>query len=222
MEAQVNFQEIEHKSANYLAQQFDPGAPHFFLLGTNSIMFSAPHSVEQFRNNRVKIHESHTAVLAELLHVQAGTHALIKQLNLMDDANYDDYSPFRNDLIRYIKAHNVQLLIDLHIMKESNEHHIELASGNGQNILHNWALLNTITDIGKQYKLDKIVTDENFLALNPNCVASHISSKCHIPAIQLEINWGLLKREETFFLLLAFLKFVVEVLIKEIRDDSTS
>lgn len=218
----MNFREIERKSANYLAQQFDVGAPHYFLLGSNPVMFSAPHTVEQFRNGRVKFHESHTAILAELLHVQAGTHAIIKQRNLMDDANYDDHSPFRDDLNRYIKAHNIQLLIDLHIMKESYEPHIELASGNGHNILHNWALIDTFINIGKQYKLNKIVTDVNFLALNPNCVASHISSKCHIPAIQLEINWGLLKREETFFLLLAYFKYVVEVMIKQMRDDSTS
>lgn len=218
----MKFSEIERKSASYLAQQFDVGAPHYFLLGSNSVIVSAPHAVEQFRNGRIKFHESYTAVLAELLHVQAGTHAIIKQRNLMDDANYDDYSPFRNDLIRYIKAHKIKLLMDLHIMKESNEHQIELASGNGHNILHNWALIDTMTNIGNQYNLDKIVIDVNFLALNPNCVASHISLECQIPAIQLEINWGLLKREETFFLLLRYLNYVIKVILEQMKDDSTS
>lgn len=220
MEVKVNFHEIERKSANYLIHQFDFGAPHYFLLGSNSVMVSAPHSVEQFRNGRVKFNESHTAVIAELLHVQAGTHAIIKQRNLMDDANYDDYSPFRNDLTRYIKAHNIQLLIDLHVMKESNEHYLEIGSGNGHNILYNWDLIDLFINIGKQYKLDKIWTDINFLALNPNCVAAHISLECQIPAIQLEINWGLLKSEETFFLLLSYFKYVIEVFLKQMKDDS--
>lgn len=209
----MDFQQIEKRSARYLQEQFLPGAPHRILKGTVPIMFSAPHAVEQVRKGRVKWSESHTAVLAELLHERADAHAIIKMRNLQDDANYDEQSSFRDDLIQYIQKSNVKLLIDLHIMRESNEHTIEMASGKGKNIQQNWELIEKIAKLGTQFGLEKIVTDINFFALNPYCIAAHIGESCSIPAIQLEINWGMLKKEKGFKQILSYFEALCHQLI---------
>lgn len=208
----MNFYNVSKMSEKYLAEQFLPGAPHVILEGAVPVMFSAPHTVEQVRKGRKKQSEAYTGVIAELLHEECGYSAIIKKRNLYDDANYDEKSFYREELIAYIKERNIKLLIDLHIMNPSNPHCVEMATGAGANIQHNWAIIDNITKLANIHRIKRIVTDVNFFALNPHCIAADIAKNCEIPAIQVEINWKELINEESFQMIYYFLKNMRSVL----------
>ena len=133
--------------------------------------------------------ESHTGVLAKLLNRDPGYHAIIKTRNLYDDANYDEKSFYREDLISYINQHQLKFLLDIHIMNPEHRNSIEMATGDRKNIQGNWKIIDKINKIANQAEL-LIDTDHHFFALNPNCIAAHIANECGIPAIQMEINWS--------------------------------
>ncbi|MCA1320686.1 hypothetical protein LC085_12260 [Bacillus tianshenii] len=197
---------IKAISDKFTKEEFLEGDPHIFLKGDHEVMFSAAHAVSQIRNGRYKKSETYTGVLAKLLNSYARYPAIVKTRNLFDDANYDPESFYRQELIDFIKVSKIQCLIDLHIMKPSNHYDIEMATGNGVNIQGQWWIINEINGIARGNGIEKIATDENFFALNPNCIAADISKKCGIPAIQMEINWKVISDEKGFTKIYSFLK----------------
>jgi hypothetical protein len=202
----MEFNNVKKMSEKYLADQFLPGAPHIILEGTLPIMFSAPHAVGQVRMGRAKKSETYTGVIAQLLHQEYNYNAIIKKRNLYDDANFDEKSSYRENLITYINEKEIKLLVDLHIMNASYSNTIEMATGNGENIQGNWSLIDDITKLAHQRGIKKIVTDVNFFGLNPHCIAADIAKNCKIPAIQLEMNWRDLRDEASFQIIYSFFK----------------
>ncbi|MEO2077858.1 MAG: hypothetical protein ABGX20_21210 [Bacillus sp. (in: firmicutes)] len=189
----MDIEKITKLSEQFITNQFVHRDSHVILQGSLPIMISAPHTVSQMRNGKAKNSESYTGVLATLLHKNEDFHAIIKTRNLMDDANYDRHSLYRDELISYINRHSIKLLIDLHVMHSSKANILEIATGNGKNIHEQWDLVNAMTTIAKSHGIDKIGIDHKFRALNPNCVSAHIADRCQIPTLQVEMNWGFIQ-----------------------------
>ena len=126
----MDFTKIDKMSNKLIDEQFAAmGSPHIILQGSVPILISAPHAVGQIRHGKHKQSESYTGVLAQQLHRNVCFHAMIKTRNLYDDANYDEKSFYREDLISYINEKGIKLLLDIHIMGESYENTIEMATG---------------------------------------------------------------------------------------------
>lgn len=208
----MDFERVTQLSTHYVRDQFLPGESHQFFPGTIPILFSAPHPVEQLRHGKVKRSESYTGGIAELLHIEHGYHALVKTRNHQDDANFDERSSYRDDLKVYVQKHQIQLVIDLHIMSPSHLNTIEMATGNGKNIQDNWKLIEEITQLATSRGVDKVATDLHFFALNPNCIAADVGITCLIPAIQMEINWRDLSTAASFQPIFDFLKSLKDLL----------
>ena len=104
------------------------------LEGARKIMLSAPHSVAQTRDGKLKTAEPQTGMLVKLLHDELACPAIYKTKNCGDDANFDEESAYKRALQRYIRTHGVRFLIDLHQLSPDREVQIDIGTGKSKNL----------------------------------------------------------------------------------------
>lgn len=182
--------------------------------GEIPILLSAPHSVEQTRDGKLKYGEGRTASIVQTIHEREGCFATFKTMNFQDDANYDDRNYYKDELISIVKNYDIKLLLDFHIMEQSREHNIDIGTGVGKNILNREDLLQIIKRDFETNAIGKVEVDYLFSASFKNTVSASISRECHIPCFQIEINWGLL--DET--LEGNMLENIIDAISKIIKD----
>ena len=160
----------------------------FVLLdGTGRVMVSAPHSVEQTRRGRIKISEPQTGTLARMLHDELGCPVIFKTKNCMDDANFDEVSPYKQALAEYVKQKEIGFLLDLHQLSPKRDVQINLGTGKGKNVSRAEYIDAAVRAFGKR-NIHAIGIDTPFDASCPNTVSSYVSRMCAIPCMQIEIH----------------------------------
>lgn len=161
------------------------------LEGQGSVIVSAPHSVEQTRDGKIKFAEPQTGVLARLLHDELNCPVIYKTKNCKDDANYDEYSSYKDALSSYIEKSNIKFLIDLHQLSPKRAVNIDFGTSNFKNI-NSLECLNIILGEFTIQNLGLIQIDTPFDASYPYTISSYIHNKCKIQSIQIEMNSKLL------------------------------
>ena len=162
------------------------------LDGTASVMISAPHSVSQWRNGRVKSAENSTGALAVIANEKLGCPAIFKTGNAHDDANYDETNPYRDMLAAYVANHDVKLLLDLHQLSCERPMEACVGTGRGRNVAGNTELVDLVVGAFRSAVSGEITIDDPFAAEGPHTIARDISSRCNIPCFQIELNSRLL------------------------------
>ena len=166
---------------------------HELLEGEGVVVVSAPHSVEQLRNGRIKQSEPQTGVIARLLHEEIGCPVIYKTAYRDDDANHDDNSPYRDELTRYCEERGIKLVLDLHQLSQSRPMDMDVGTGRGKHIA-NKRYLDILLDNLTSHSLGYVL-DIPFSASKPYTVSGHVYNHLGITTIQLEINsrlvWGL-------------------------------
>jgi len=181
------FNQIEDYFLNELSEE---EIGHEIINGQNTILLSAPHSVSQFREGSVKIGEYRTGLIVKLLSEQTNCHVMFKVKNLNDDANYDEISNYKNDLIKYIKENHIKLVLDLHLTSPKRDFDIEIGTGFKKNIMDREDIYNVIKkNLEKSYS--DVRVDNLFPASYPNTVSATVAKLAGIAAIQLEINFNI-------------------------------
>lgn len=180
--------EIE-KYADYFQQ---PHNESFKLLeGQGSVIVSAPHSVEQTRDGKIKFAEPQTGILARLLHDELYCPVIFKTKNCNDDANYDKDSSYKDVLSSYIESSDVKFLIDLHQLSSKREVNIDFGTSNFKNI-SDLNIFNILLGEFTIQNLGLIQIDSPFDASYPYTISSYIHNSCKIQCIQIELNSKLL------------------------------
>ena len=162
-------------------------------------MVSAPHSVEQTRNGKIKYGEYQTGVLTKILHDNLNCPIIIKTCNCKDDANFDENSPYKKALCEYVKQNDIKFLLDLHQLAPWRKENIDIGTGFGVNIAGYPEMSNMIKKQFELSNIDNVTVDFPFDASYPFTVSSYISAKCDIPCIQIEINSRLVCEEYNDF-----------------------
>ena len=170
----------------------DHKASFEILNGTGSVMFSAPHAVLQTRNGTNKAAERYTGILCKILNEEYKYPVIYKTRHLMDDANYDEVSDYREALCRFLQRNTIRYLIDLHQLKPARKMDVCVGTGHGKNIFGKRELVDIVRDSFMPNGITNITVDDPFPADDPNSVCSTVTNCCDIPAIQLEINSNLL------------------------------
>ncbi len=171
------------------------------LQGKGEVLISAPHAMLQTRNGSIKCAERYTGMLCRLMHERIGCPVIYKTRHLRDDANHDPVSDYRDALCRYVKAHGVRLVVDLHQMKPERAVDVCIGTGRGRNLLGRVDLIDTFRRCFQQLHIRHISVDEPFAATEANTVSATVAARCGVPAVQLELNTRLLMSgyEETCF-----------------------
>lgn len=181
--------------------------------GAGKIMFSAPHSVEQIREGRVKYAEPQTGLLVEMLHETLGCPIIRKTANFNDDANYDPVSDYKTALAEYVNENHIAFLADLHQLAPSRDVMINFGTGNYENI-DDAQLLNIFVSTFQENRVGSIQIDEPFAASYAHTVSATIHRECKIPCLQIEINSRLVKEKFDEFALEAVYKALCECYLK--------
>ena len=155
--------------------------------GEGGIMFSAPHSVEQLREGKIKYSEKQTGILVEMLYKELGCPIIKKTANCNDDANYDRVCAYKDALAKYILDNQIHFLVDLHQLSPSRNVMVNFGTGDWKN-LSNKSLLNIFLSTFSKYNLGVIQLDEPFDGSYEHTVSSTIHRKCKIPCMQIELN----------------------------------
>lgn len=162
--------------------------------GDGRVMFSAPHSVEQTREGKIKFSEPQTGILVEMLHNEFGCPVIRKTAHFNDDANFDAESDYKKALADYIRENGIAFLVDLHQMSPSRDVMINFGTGNWKNISSK-SLFNIFLSSFSKNKTGMLQLDEPFGATYIHTVSSTIHRECKIPCLQIEINTRLLSEE---------------------------
>ncbi|MDD3920501.1 MAG: N-formylglutamate amidohydrolase [Eubacteriales bacterium] len=183
-------QQIDHALAYFTDEEHL--CSYELLDGTGRMLISAPHAMLQTRNGSIKSAERFTGMLCRLMHDRIDCPVIYKTRHLRDDANHDPVSDYRDALCRYVKQHDIQFVLDLHQMKPERETDVCIGTGRGHNLMGHAALTHLIVEEFRSRGVKHITIDDPFPAVAPNTVAATVASRCHIPAIQLELNTRLL------------------------------
>ncbi len=201
-------EEFENK---FYDENFESPNGFELLEGKSNFMISAPHSVTQVRNGKLKLPEYRTGVIAYHVNQILGLPVIYKTKNLNDDANYDEKSEYRDALIEYIKENDIKFLMDIHLSSPEREYSIDIGTGRGAYIKNNEDIVVLFRKVFGQ-KYNRIETDYIFPALYPFTVSSQVHKYCRIPVIQLEINWNILDSLEKYDVFMeCFIKFIKEL-----------
>lgn len=192
--------------------------PFVIKKGKGKVLISAPHSVEQTREGKIKYGEYQTGILANMLHDKLGCPVVYKTFNNGDDANYDSNCSYKEAVADFVFKNDILFLIDLHQLAPRRVENIDIGTGFGENIKQYTDFPNIVWQEFAAQSISNITIDTPFDASYPYTVSSFISRHCGIPCIQIEINSRLVCDEYDDFCfdrIMAALTSIVNYLNKE-------
>ena len=104
------------------------------LAGRGPVLLSAPHAVLQTRSGRLKAAERYTGMLCLLLNRRYDVPCIYKSRHLMDDANHDPASPYRDEVCRLIREEGVRFVLDLHQLRPDRAMALCIGTGWGRHL----------------------------------------------------------------------------------------
>lgn len=163
------------------------------VLGSSPILLSCPHSVNQFRNGKLKEREKYSGALAKLLQQLTDTHLIYKSFNDGLDDNYDYHTPYKKEIGKIIKENKIDLVIDIHGMVSSYEplfrgYHIEIGTNNLKNLLDKPHIRDLSLNKFKEYGIVPVVADQFFKASRPYTISKYVADNYSTSAFQIEIT----------------------------------
>ena len=175
----LSFIALEHKES------------YMVFNGDKNIMLSAPHAVDQLRNDKIKAKESEISAIGLYLAKEYNYPFIIKTHNYDDDANYDLESNYKDELEKQINERNIKCLIDLHQLSSKRTMDINLGINEYLNFPHK-RLIKQIIAIFHKYGICDVEIDNPFKAGNYRTISNNMHNKTGIDTIQIEVNSRLL------------------------------
>lgn len=155
--------------------------------GSIPIILSAPHSVKQTRNGKIKEAEGETGAIVQILAEKTGAYAIYKTYNNNDDANYDIYNNlYKEELKQIIESNNIKLLLDLHGAKYESNFDVEIGTDDGKNI-NDVKLVEILKDSFNKNGIKNVKENEKFKASTIHTISKYISENTGISCVQIEI-----------------------------------
>lgn len=182
-----------------------------FIVGQVPIIISAPHAVMQVRNGKVKVADYLTGPITEYLCRNTRCHGIVRTFCNNDDPNHDKKGlgfEYKRDLSTYITLQSIQLLIDLHGCKDSEEYDFQIGTNNGLNLTEDKKILELV--IFSLKKIGKVVVDKEFKADKEGNISKYISYNLNIPCTQIEITAKYRKEPDSINSLIENLKEMIK------------
>lgn len=189
LEANKKFNEYSEK--NKFNKSFE------VITGSIPILISAPHSVRQIRNGKIKEKDAYTGPIAIELQKQTNCYCIYKTKNNNDDANFDENCEYKNAIKKLIVKNNIKFIIDFHGLSSKRKMDINLGTHIGKNVENNLDKFNSLYNDLKQNNF--IVTiDQPFMATR-NTISSSMKRQFHqLFTIQIEINCAITNNIKNF------------------------
>lgn len=152
--------------------------------GTIPILFTAPHTMEQIReDNSIKYKETYTKAIALYLNKYFNVNCMIKIKDTGLDSNKDNRDEFKTELIRFVKDNDIKLVIDLHGSKEDRNFDIEFGTLN--NLSADFSTIKELEEAFNENEIYNIVHNDPFKG---GAITQYLYGLKDIDVIQIEIN----------------------------------
>ncbi len=182
------------------------------LKGTVPVLFSAPHTIEQEREDgTIKLSEPYTKAISLYLNKHCKTYSIVKNKDTGIDPNRDNYDKYNVELRRLIKENNIKLVIDLH--GASIERDFDIEFGTLNNITADYSTIKELEESFNENGLTNISYNNPFKG---GAITKGILSIDDVDVIQLEINRKY--RDENNLELLEKLIKSLELFIKQYNN----
>ena len=154
------------------------------IKGNIPVIISAPHSVKQLREGRVKGAEYQTGAIASILSEETSCFAIYKTYNNQDDANYDmENNEYKEEIKKIIKENDIRILLDIHGAKDEHNFDIDLGTAYGENINNNIEILKRLKNYFKKYKIENVTENKTFKADSIRTISKYINKETKIQCI---------------------------------------
>ena len=156
------------------------------LSGNNNILLSAPHSVNQIREDDVRDAEKYTGALTRYLSQKTSSYAIF-QLFTHADPNTDMEHNYKDAIINLIENFNIKILLDIHSSTFADDTDIDLVTNKRESLCGMDSLIDKFKLLAEKHN---IKVDENNVPNKDkgNEIISSASLLCGIPCIRLVIN----------------------------------
>ena len=164
------------------------------LAGRGPVLVSAPHAVLQTRSGRLKAAERYTGMLCLMLNRRHDVPGIYKSRHLMDDANHDPSSPYRNEVCRLIREGGISCVLDLHQLSPGRPMALCIGTGRGAHLSGFAQAPQVVREAFSRRGLSPVTLDDPFSAAAPHTVSA-AAAEAGAAALQLEINSALLMED---------------------------
>ena len=166
------------------------------ISGNTPILISAPHSVNQFREEDIRDAEKYTGALVRYLSNATNSYGIF-EIFTHADPNTDETHLYKNAVVNIINGYNIKLLIDIHSSTFKDDTDIDIVTNNRESLCGMDSLIDKLKVIGIKYN---VTFDEQNIPndLKANEIIGAASLICGIPSIRLVINNKRLDVENDF------------------------
>ena len=153
-----------------------------YLQGSNKVLLTAPHSVEQSLDSGVKLREPYTKAIALYVASELNLNAFVKLRDTSIDANKDEYEDFKTEQRRIINNKGILLSLDIHGASSYRDFDIELGTIN--NLSADYSTINELKEAFQEQGFNVVINDP----FKGGAVTKNVYGFTDAEAIQIEIN----------------------------------
>lgn len=157
--------------------------------GKIPVLLSAPHSVRQLREGKIKGKDRYTGVITIELAKQTNSFAIYKTYNNQDDASYDiENNEYKEKVLELINKHNIKVFLDIHGAKDTDEFDVDIGTDEKRNLNGKTQILENLIKNLNEKGITKIGIDKKFKACTMHTLTKKIASSTNIACMQIEIT----------------------------------
>ena len=157
--------------------------------GEIPVLLSAPHSVRQLREGKIKGKDRYTGAITIELAKQTNSFAIYKTYNNQDDASYDiENNEYKEKVLELINKHNIKVFLDIHGAKDTDEFDVDIGTDEKRNLNGKTQILENLIKNLNEKGITKIGIDKKFKACTMHTLTKKIASSTNIACMQIEIT----------------------------------
>ncbi len=151
--------------------------------GSIPILFTAPHTMNQEKEDGIKLAEPYTKAIALYLNKYFNVSTMIKIKDTGLDPNRDNHDEFKNELIKFVKENDIKLVIDLHGSKRDRNFDIEFGTLN--NLSADFSTIKELEEAFTENQINNIIYNNPFKG---GAITQYLFNLKDVDVIQVEIN----------------------------------
>ena len=179
-----------NKKFDQYQNQFSKKEKSFEVLeGKIPVLLSAPHSVRQLREGKIKAKDRYTGAIAIELAKLTDSFAIYKTYNNQDDASYDiENNEYKERVLELIDKHHIKVFLDIHGAKDTDEFDIDIGTDGKSNLNGKMQILENLIESLKEKGITKIGIDKKFKACTMHTLTKKIATSTDVACMQIEIT----------------------------------
>ena len=157
---------------------------YLYLKGKNKILFSAPHTMMQEREDgSIKLSEPYTKAISLFLNRHDDTYSMVKLKDTKIESNNDNYDDYNVELRRQIKENDIAIIIDLHGAAKERDFDVEFGTLN--NLSTDYITVKELEDSFRENGINNIAYNDPFKG---GAITKGLFEIDNVDVIQIEIN----------------------------------